>query len=180
MTNAAKATVWTASWLPWGGVQAITGTGAFNLRFPGQWFQLETGLHYNWHRSYDPTLGRYTQPDPLGFVDGPSVYGYAGGAPGQAVDPFGLSSETPKPPVIIDPRTGEQVYPPKTQPPTQPYTEQPPAPPPPVKKPTCETVLISCMAKCTKSPLCKANKAIDLACRGFCLGAYYACIKKGQ
>jgi RHS repeat-associated protein len=81
--------VWTAAWLPWGGVQSITGTGALNLRFPGQWFQLETGLHYNWHRSYDPSLGRYTQPDPLGFVDGPSVYGYAGGSPGRYVDPDG-------------------------------------------------------------------------------------------
>jgi RHS repeat-associated protein len=81
--------VWTASWLPWGGVQAITGTGALNLRFPGQWFQLETGLHYNWHRSYDPILGRYTQPDPLGFVDGPSVYGYAGGSPQVYVDKDG-------------------------------------------------------------------------------------------
>jgi RHS repeat-associated protein len=48
-----------------------------------------TGLHYNWHRSYDPTLGRYTQPDPLGFVDGPSVYAYAGGLPQQAVHPDG-------------------------------------------------------------------------------------------
>jgi hypothetical protein len=42
------------------------------------------GLHYNWYRSYD--LGRYTQPDPHGFVDGPSVYGYAGGSPEVYVD----------------------------------------------------------------------------------------------
>lgn len=40
-----------------------------NLRFPRQWFQLETGLHYNWHRHYDPTTGRNLQPHPLGFVD---------------------------------------------------------------------------------------------------------------
>ncbi|MEQ1713050.1 MAG: RHS repeat-associated core domain-containing protein, partial [Hyphomicrobium sp.] len=40
-----------------------------NARFPGQWFQVESGLHYNWHRHYDPTIGRYTQPDPLVFVD---------------------------------------------------------------------------------------------------------------
>ena len=80
-----------------GGVQSITGTGALNLRFPGQWFQLETGLHYNWHRSYDPTLGRYTQPDPLGFVDGPSVYEYAKGSPQRWVDPTGRMS-LPLPP----------------------------------------------------------------------------------
>ncbi|MEQ1714943.1 MAG: RHS repeat-associated core domain-containing protein [Hyphomicrobium sp.] len=48
------------------------------------------GLHYNWHRHYDPSLGRYTQPDPLGFVDGPSVYAYAGNSPATNVDPLGL------------------------------------------------------------------------------------------
>ena len=78
-------------------MQSITGTGALNLRFPGQWFQLETGLHYNWHRSYDPTLGRYTQPDPLGFVDGPSVYGYAKGSPVKSVDPDGQGVFTDDP-----------------------------------------------------------------------------------
>jgi RHS repeat-associated protein len=86
MTNAAKAAVWDAAWLPWGGVHSITGSATLDARFPGQWFQLETGLHYNWHRSYDPSIGRYTQPDPLGFVDGPSVYGYALGAPQSSVD----------------------------------------------------------------------------------------------
>jgi RHS repeat-associated protein len=96
MTDAAKAAVWDAIWLPWGGVHAITGTATLNARFPGQWFQTETGLHYNWHRSYDPTLGRYTQPDPLGLVDGPSVYAYAGGLPQMKVDPSGLMSVGPQ------------------------------------------------------------------------------------
>ena len=53
---------------------------------PAGRYQLEAGLHYNWHRSYDPTIGRYTQPDPLGFVDGPSVYGYAGADPAGQFD----------------------------------------------------------------------------------------------
>ncbi len=39
-------------------------------RFPGQWFQAESGLHQNWMRDYDPTTGRYLQADPLGLVDG--------------------------------------------------------------------------------------------------------------
>ncbi|MEZ5901181.1 MAG: RHS repeat-associated core domain-containing protein [Hyphomicrobiaceae bacterium] len=47
-------------------------------------------MHYNWHRHYDPTMGRYTQPDPLGFVDGPGVYAYAGSSPPQNVDITGL------------------------------------------------------------------------------------------
>ncbi len=61
-------------WQPFGQPHSITGTLTENRRFPGQWFQLEAGLHYNWHRHYDPTIGRYTQADPLGFVDGPSVW----------------------------------------------------------------------------------------------------------
>ena len=58
-------------------------------RFPGQWFQSETGLHQNWMRDYDPTTGRYIQADPLGLVDGASVYGYARQSPGRYVDPSG-------------------------------------------------------------------------------------------
>jgi len=91
MTNSAKAAVWTAVWQPWGAAQSITGSATLNARFPGQWFQVEAGLHYNWHRHYDPSLGRYTQPDPLEFVDGPSVYGYVRGNPLEFVDPEGLA-----------------------------------------------------------------------------------------
>ena len=71
---------------PWGAFHSATGAQTLNTRFPGQWYQLESGLHYNWHRHYDPTLGRYTQPDPLGFVDGPSVYAYAKNSPTTFVD----------------------------------------------------------------------------------------------
>ncbi len=92
MTNAAKAVMWSATWTPWGAPHAITGAAVLDARFPGQWFQIESSLHYNWHRHYDPTLGRYTQPDPLGFVDGQSVYGYAVGSPGMAVDPDGQNA----------------------------------------------------------------------------------------
>ena len=56
------------------------------LRFPGQWFQSESGLHQNWMRDYDPTTGRYLEADPLGLVDGASVYGYVKGNPGRWVD----------------------------------------------------------------------------------------------
>jgi RHS repeat-associated protein len=86
MTSGAKATVWQATWKPWGEVQTLSGTNSNNLRFPGQYFQIETGLHYNHHRMYDPVTGRYTQPDPLRFVDGPSVYAYAGNSPFMRVD----------------------------------------------------------------------------------------------
>jgi RHS repeat-associated protein len=93
MTNTAKATVWAATWKPWGEVQALSGTSSNNLRYPGQYFQIETGLHYNHHRMYDPVTGRYTQPDPLRFVDGPSVYAYAKNSPFMYTDREGRCLE---------------------------------------------------------------------------------------
>ncbi|MEO1538074.1 MAG: RHS repeat-associated core domain-containing protein [Pseudomonadota bacterium] len=79
--------------LPFGGVQGSFGPN-IGLRFPGQWFQSESGLHQNWMRDYDPTTGRYLQGDPLGLVDGASVYGYALQNPGRYVDPRGEQSFT--------------------------------------------------------------------------------------
>ena len=93
MTNAAKASVWDVVFTPWGAPHTLTGAQTLNERFPGQWFQLESGLHYNWHRHYDPSLGRYTQPDPLGFVDGPSQYAYGRNSPQTRVDRFGLYTD---------------------------------------------------------------------------------------
>ena len=87
-TNAAGVQVWSASYLPFGGVRTATGT-PITLRFPGQWFQSESGLHQNWMRDYDPTTGRYLQADPLGLVDGASVYGYARQSPAMVTDPTG-------------------------------------------------------------------------------------------
>ena len=87
-TDSSGVKVWTAAYLPFGGVRVSTGTPP-TARFPGQWFQSETGLHQNWMRDYDPTTGRYMQADPLGLVDGASVYGYARQSPGRYVDPRG-------------------------------------------------------------------------------------------
>ncbi len=73
-TDATGAKVWEAMYLPFGGVHTSTGNN-INLRFPGQWFQSESGLYQNWIRDYDPTTGRYIQAGPLGLVDGASVFG---------------------------------------------------------------------------------------------------------
>jgi RHS repeat-associated protein len=89
MTNVYKAIVWRAVYKPFGEVHSITGPAAIDYRFPGQWFMLETGLHYNWRRWYDASLGRYTQPDLFGLVDGPSRYAYALNSPLVYVDPTG-------------------------------------------------------------------------------------------
>jgi RHS repeat-associated protein len=91
MTNATAMTIaWAAKYDPFGNPVAVTVSPVNNQRLPGQWFQSEDGLAYNWHRTYDPTLGRYSQADPLGFVDGPGVYSYGMQSPLMRMDPWGL------------------------------------------------------------------------------------------
>jgi RHS repeat-associated protein len=80
------AIAWAAKYDPFGNVVSITSPTAMPLRFPGQYFQIEDGLSYNWHRNYDPSLGRYSQADPLGFVDGPNKYAYVKSSPVMKVD----------------------------------------------------------------------------------------------
>ncbi|MCU1755884.1 RHS repeat domain-containing protein, partial [Pseudomonas helleri] len=60
------------------------------LRFQGQYFDTETGLHYNRYRYYDPQVGRFISKDPIGFAGGLNVYAYAPNPVGW-VDPFGLA-----------------------------------------------------------------------------------------
>ncbi|WP_185545914.1 RHS repeat-associated core domain-containing protein [Variovorax sp. KBW07] len=62
----------------------------FNLRYPGQYADEESGLFYNGFRSYIPPLGRYTQGDPIGLDGGWNRFGYVGGDPLSFVDPKGL------------------------------------------------------------------------------------------
>ena len=72
------------------------GVYTYNPRFPGQVADAESGWFYNWHRDYNPALGRYTQSDPIGLKGGISTYAYVGGGPLGAVDRSGL---------LLDPAT---------------------------------------------------------------------------
>ena len=60
------------------------------LRFIEQYYDSETGLHYNYFRDYDPSTGRYVQSDPIGLVGGLNTYGYVGGNPLLYSDSYGL------------------------------------------------------------------------------------------
>jgi RHS repeat-associated protein len=83
--------VWQAAYFPFGKAQVLTETVANNLRFPGQYFDAETGLHYNWHRFYDPETGRYISADPIGLVGGMNLYAYVQNDPVNRIDPWGLN-----------------------------------------------------------------------------------------
>jgi len=60
-----------------------------NLRLPGQYFDDETGLHYNFRRYYDPQTGRYLTQDPIGLAGGDNQYRYGEADPANVSDPTG-------------------------------------------------------------------------------------------
>ncbi|WP_218968139.1 RHS repeat-associated core domain-containing protein, partial [Pseudomonas syringae] len=89
MTDAEGQIVWQAKYRAWGAVEKlVVNEVEQNLRFQGQYFDVETGLHYNTFRYYDPEIGRFTTQDPIGLDGGLNLYRYAPN-PNTWVDPWG-------------------------------------------------------------------------------------------
>lgn len=118
LTDATGTVVWTATYKAWGRTEAITHPPRVvtrvvgntvqeqledqtdpvvqNLRYQGQYFDSETGLHYNRMRYYDPDCGRFISHDPIGLSGGINTYLYAPNPTGW-IDPLGLSPCRPCP-----------------------------------------------------------------------------------
>ena len=91
MTAVNGAVVWEARYSSFGESQVLlTSTVENNLRFPGQYYDEETRLHYNWHRYYNPIIGKYLRTDPIGLEGGDNLYLYTKNNPIILTDPYGL------------------------------------------------------------------------------------------
>lgn len=90
LTNQLGTVVWAGDYEAFGEVNLTTNVVESNLRFPGQYYDLETDLHYNYFRDYDPSLGRYVESDPIGLDGGLNTYIYGLNNPIRYTDFFGL------------------------------------------------------------------------------------------
>ena len=90
ITSASGVVVWSARYESFGRAEVEVETVVNNLRFPGQYFDEETGFHYNYHRYYDPRTGRYLTPDPIGLAEGLNLFEYGKNNSINYIDSFGL------------------------------------------------------------------------------------------
>jgi RHS repeat-associated protein len=88
ITNAQGHVVWQWDHDPFGN-GLPTGSLEYNLRFPGQVYDQNAKLHYNYFRDYDPRTGRYIESDPIGLRGGIATYDYVRQNPLRFVDPKG-------------------------------------------------------------------------------------------
>ncbi|KVX50474.1 hypothetical protein WT33_33175 [Burkholderia stagnalis] len=106
VTDEAGEIAWSARYKAWGEAREVIGEAARKarivnpLRFAGQYFDRETGLHYNRHRYYDPSSGRFISKDPIGLQGGLNAFQYASNPVGW-IDPLGLQKKRPRVPPHI-------------------------------------------------------------------------------
>ena len=97
LTNSSREAVWRSITTPFGKAAInddVDGDGIaleFNIRQPGQYYDAESGLYYNYYRYYDPETGRYITSDPIGLAGGINTYAYVKNNPLKYSDPYGLS-----------------------------------------------------------------------------------------
>jgi RHS repeat-associated protein len=90
MTDASGTVVWAADYKPFGEATITVSTITNNLRFPGQYYDAETGLNYNYFRDYNAIIGRYIESDPVGLWSDINLFNYVNNAPTTSIDPSGL------------------------------------------------------------------------------------------
>jgi len=90
LTNDSQTIAWKAVYTPFGEAVASIQTVENPFRFPGQYYDQETGLHYNYFRYYNPQSGRYLTPDPIGLEGGINLFAYVENNPLNESDPSGL------------------------------------------------------------------------------------------
>jgi RHS repeat-associated protein len=86
LTDQSANLAWDGVFDPFGNPSSIGGSLTMLLGFPGQYWDSETQLAQNWHRDYDPTIGRYIESDPIGLWGGVNTYDYVADKPLRYVD----------------------------------------------------------------------------------------------
>ncbi len=182
ITDSAQTVVWSGSYEPFGEVEETVNIVENNIRFPGQYADGETGLHYNYFRDYDPSLGRYVESDPIGLRGGLNTFSYVNSNPLRFKDINGRSPQEgnrdnpPEPPIVLEnPRTGEKFEinpkPPRT------HTEKPEPPQAPINPKTagtgCYAGFTVCRRFCTSA--CPGGWQVKAACLAVCVVAYLVC-----
>ncbi len=122
MSDSSGSTVWQGEFKPFGEPLSVSGSIINNLRFPGQYYDAETGLHQNGWRDYKTEIGRYVQADPIGLLGGDvNYFVYVWNSPVNYIDPLGLAYTPPspikpprRPPVGGFPTKPVPIYPPIT------------------------------------------------------------------